>query len=112
MLRLATAASLPFLEYPFRPSCVTVALSCHFSSDILCDNAEMHAPSGTMTLVTNLRKILVVINLPASGQVLSLHDDPSYLCRESLRIKFWHLFLLHVNGQVFMGTYPDFSFSR
>ena len=43
---------------------------------------------------------------------LNLHDDPPYLCRESLRIKFWRLFLLLVNGQVFVETYPDFSFSR
>ena len=26
-----------------------IALSCHFALDILCDEEEMHAPSGTMT---------------------------------------------------------------
>ena len=46
---------------------------------------------------------------PASRQVLSSHDDPSCLCRlcrESLRIKLWHLFLPPVKYFCFESNLP------
>ena len=40
---------------------------------------------------------------------LTSHDDPSCLCRESLRINFGTGFYVLVSGQVFVVTYTDFS---
>ena len=76
------------------------ALSCHFAHDLLCEEAN--------STTVHFRGSLSRHHSPFGVPVQAILCD----CRESSRIKIWHLFLLPVNGQVFAGTYPDFSFSR
>ena len=60
-----------------------IALSCHFALDLLCDKAELY---NSPFLRLALSRQHCPLWEPLSD--LRSHDDPSCLCRESLRINF------------------------